>query len=96
MKIVWSIQSQNDLREIRNFIARDAPETAIAYIRRLRGSVSRLRTFPESGNVVEEAGNSKIREIYFGPYRIIYKLSPNQVEILAVFHSARLLDEPQF
>ena len=96
MKVVWSIQSQDDLRKIREFIARDSPDTASAYIRRLKTSVRRLRSFPESGNVVQEVGNPSIREIYFGQYRIIYEVTPHRVEILAVFHSARLLDDAPF
>jgi len=96
MTIVWSVQSQDDLREIRRFIARDAPDTATAYIRRLRKSVRRLRSFPEAGVVVTEAANSRIREIYFGQYRIIYELTSSRIEILTVYHSARLLDETEF
>ncbi|MCI0331901.1 MAG: type II toxin-antitoxin system RelE/ParE family toxin [Planctomycetes bacterium] len=96
MRIVWSFQARDDLREIRKFIGRDAPTTANSYVRRLKSSVDRLRIFPESGNVVREVGSPKIREIYFGQYRIIYELSPNRVEVLTVFHGARLLDETQF
>jgi toxin ParE1/3/4 len=96
MTIVWSVQSQDDLREIRKFIARDAPDTASAYIRRLRKSVSRLRSFPEAGVVVTEAANSRIREIYFGQYRIIYELASSRIDILTVYHSARLLDDTEF
>jgi toxin ParE1/3/4 len=95
MTIVWSVQSQEDLREIRRFIARDAPDTATAYIRRLRKSVNRLRSFPEAGIVVTEAADSRIREIYFGQYRIIYELTSPRIEILTVYHSARLLDETE-
>ena len=96
MTIVWSVQSQDDLREIRRFIARDALDTATAYIRRLRKSVSRLRSFPEAGAGVTEAANSRIREIYFGQYRIIYELTSSRIEMLTVYHSARLLDETEF
>ena len=96
MTIVWSVQSQDDLREIRRFIARDAPDTATAYIRRLRKSVNRLRSFPEAGVVVAEAANSRIREIYFGQYRIIYEITSARIEILTTYHSARLLDETEF
>ena len=93
MRIVWSIQSRDDLREIRKFIARDAPNTAASFVRRLKMSVDRLRRFPESGQIVPEIGNPKIREVIYGSYRIIYELSPNRVEILTVFHGARLLGE---
>ena len=96
MRIIWSIQSREDLREIRKFIARDAPNTAASFVRRLRSSVDRLRVFPESGQVVPEVGDPKIREVIYGAYRIIYELGSNRVEILTVFHSARLLDETEF
>jgi toxin ParE1/3/4 len=96
MKLVWSAQAQSDLREIRKFIARDAPDTATAYIRRLRSSVNRLRSFPGSGVVVTEAAHPSIREVYFGQYRIIYEVTSTRIEILTVFHSARLLDDSHF
>jgi hypothetical protein len=34
-----------------------------------------------------------IREIFFGMYRIIYHVSDDRIEILTVYHGARLLDE---
>jgi plasmid stabilization system protein ParE len=96
MKIISSAQSQRDLRDIRKFIARDAPETASAYIRRLKLAVRRLRSFPYTGSVVRELVNPAIREVYFGQYRLIYEIASDRVEILTVFHGARLLDETQF
>jgi toxin ParE1/3/4 len=96
MKVIWSDQSQNDLREIRKFIARDSPITAKNFIRKLRTSVNRLRSFPEAGQIVQEASNPKTREILFGSYRIIYDCGEHRVEILTVFHGARLLDETDF
>jgi toxin ParE1/3/4 len=95
-KIIWTPQSQKDLCEIRNFIARNAPITATAFIKRLRLSVSRLREFPETGQIVRETGNPIIREVLYGPYRIIYRIDTDRIFILAVFHSARLLDDTSF
>ena len=95
-KVYWTRQSREDLRGIRAFIARDAPATASAFVRRLRESVNRLRTFPESGQVVSELGREDIREVLRGNYRIIYRIHANRVDILTVYHSARLLDETQF
>ena len=60
-KVYWTRQSREDLRGIRAFIARDAPATASAFVRRLLESVNRLRTFPESGQVVSELGNLDVR-----------------------------------
>ncbi len=95
-KVVWTRQAREDAREIKRFIARDAPRTAEAFVRRLKASVDRLKTFPASGAIVSEIGNPNIREIYYGNYRIIYRIKRRRVEILAVYHSARLLDDDAF
>jgi hypothetical protein len=34
-----------------------------------------------------------VREILHGNYRIIYRAGKNLVEVLTVYHAARLLDE---
>ena len=91
-RIYWTRQSQQDLREVRGFISRDAPATASAFVRRLRESVNRLKEFPESGQVVPELERQDIRELLRGSYRIIYRVGHDRIDILAVYHSARLLD----
>ena len=46
IRIYWTKVAQDDLRSIKQHIAVDAPATAIAYIRKLRSSVNRLKTCP--------------------------------------------------
>ena len=92
-RVYWTRQAREDLRAVRAHIASDAPATASAYVRRLRESVSRLREFPHSGQVVREIGREEIREILQGNYRLIYRISDRRVDILTVFHGAQLLDE---
>ncbi len=95
-RICWTRQAREDLRGIRAFIAKDAPATASAFVRRLRESVGRLRPFPHSGQIVPELGRDDIREINRGNYRIIYRVGSSRVDILAVYHAAHLLDETEF
>ena len=92
-KIYWTLQAREDMRAIRAHIARDAPATATAYVRRLRESVGRLRGYPFSGQVVPEIGREEIREILHGNYRLIYRVSKRRVDILTVFHSALILGD---
>ena len=92
-RIRWTRQSREDLRAIRDFIARDAPRTASAYVRRLRQSVERLETFPLIGQVVAELGREDVREVLCGSYRIIYRVGASHIDVLTVFHGARLLHE---
>jgi len=95
-EIFWTRQSRDDLRAVRAHIARDAPATASAFVRRLRESVGRLREFPFSGQIVPEIGREELREIVRGNYRLIYRVSDGRVDILAVYHAARLLDASEF
>ncbi|WP_417733227.1 type II toxin-antitoxin system RelE/ParE family toxin [Rosistilla oblonga] len=92
-KIFWTRQSREDLRSVRDHIARDAPATAMTYVRKLRNSVGRLKQFPFSGEVVPEIGREDLREVLQGNYRIIYRVSERRVDILAVFHSSQIFDE---
>lgn len=92
-RVYWTRQARADLRAIREHIARNAPATARAYVRKLRSKVGRLKQFPFSGEVVPEIGREDLREVLLGNYRIIYRLSESRVDILAVFHGSRIFDE---
>jgi toxin ParE1/3/4 len=67
-------------------------ETAYAQlvVAQLYESVGQLRQFPESGRVVPERGDPSLRELIRPPYRIVYRRHESSVEILTIFHSARL------
>jgi plasmid stabilization system protein ParE len=43
--------------------------------------------------MVPEFEDKLIREVIEGPYRIIYYIKPEQIDVLAVIHGARLLTE---
>jgi plasmid stabilization system protein ParE len=42
---------------------------------------------------VPEFGREDIRELLKGNYRIIYRAAEYRVEILTIYHSARMVDE---
>jgi addiction module RelE/StbE family toxin len=91
--LFWSPQSLNDLESIRAYIAQDSPAYADLVITRLAAAVERLRVFPESGRVVPEHNTPRIREIIVRPYRIVYRRHPDRIEIVTVFHAARLFPD---
>ena len=73
------------------FIARDAPRYANLFADRVFRATDRLAQFPKSGRVVPEIGRDDVREVIVQSYRVIYRLLPEEVEILTVHHGARLL-----
>ena len=88
-RVLWTRPAREDLQEIREFIARDSPHYARLTVTRLVRAVGRLRDHPLSGRIVPELGRSTIREVIKGNFRIVYRVGPETVEILAVVHAAQ-------
>lgn len=82
----------DDIEAIANFIAIDSDYYARMFAANVFETVERLELFPESGRIVPELNRKEIREVIFGNYRIIHRIKEELVEILTVYHSARLLD----
>jgi len=88
-RIVWAPQALDDLEAIRLYISQHSTQYADLVVERIFAAVSRLERHPRSGRIVPEVGNSALREIVFGNYRIVYRLHRDIAEILTVFHGAR-------
>jgi toxin ParE1/3/4 len=90
-KVVWTLRSREDLRNIAVFIARDNSAAALRLGDLIFQRVDSLQNFPELGRIVPERSQPTIREIVVGNYRIVYRVRHEQktVEILRVWHGAR-------
>lgn len=91
--ILWSQRARRDLLEIGDFIARDKPQAAAAWVGKILDAVERTALFPTSGRIVPEIDRSDIREVILENYRIVYQLGETSITVLTVFESHRLLDE---
>ncbi len=90
MKVEWSPLAIKRVEDIARYIARDNPNAAATWVTELFDVVERLTEFPESGRMVPEVGVRRIREVIFGPYRVIYSMK-EKVEILTVRRGSQLL-----
>lgn len=90
-QVSWTDQALDDLDSICLFIARDAPRYSELFAERVFRATDRLGDFPRSGRMVPEVGREDIREFIVQGYRIIYRVLADEVEILTVYHGARLL-----
>ena len=89
MNVVWTSGAKQDLREIHQYVAQDSESEAQRLVDRLVKASERLESFPFSGRVVPEYAENRVREIVAPPYRLIYALLADRVDVLAVVHSAR-------
>lgn len=90
-RITWTQQALDDLEAVCLFIARDAPQYAQVFAARVFRATDRLAAFPRMGRIVPEIARDDLREVIVQSYRIIYRLLPDEVEILTVHHGARPL-----
>jgi len=89
-EIRWTPQASDDLEAIAQFISIDSPHYASLFVADVLEAVERLATFPDSGRIVPELNETSTREIILGNYRIVYRALYTSVEILTVYHCARL------
>jgi plasmid stabilization system protein ParE len=90
-KIRWTEKASSNLEGIFEYISRDSKWYAARYVKALIRATKRLETMPRSGRIVPELEDPELREVIYGNYRIVYRVSEvdGDVEILAVVHGAR-------
>ncbi|HXV68156.1 MAG TPA: type II toxin-antitoxin system RelE/ParE family toxin [Nitrospira sp.] len=89
--VKWTRQAAEDVEAIKAYVARDSERYASLLAERLVAAVGRLELFPQSGRVVPEVGDESLREVLYGNYRLVYRLHAESVEVITVYHAARLL-----
>ncbi|MCX9015104.1 MAG: type II toxin-antitoxin system RelE/ParE family toxin [Candidatus Methanoperedens sp.] len=93
--LVWSPKAVDELEAICNYIAIDSEYYAHVFAKGVIEVVERLEMFPESGRTVPEYEQEDIREVIFQSYRVVYRVKPDVVEIVAIVHGARLIGSLQ-
>jgi plasmid stabilization system protein ParE len=91
MTVHWTETAIAHLRAIRDYVARNSPGYAQALADRITRRSEKLADMPLLGAEVPEYADESIREVLEHPYRIIYRVIPDRIEILAVIHGARQL-----
>ncbi|MHB9098642.1 MAG: type II toxin-antitoxin system RelE/ParE family toxin [Syntrophales bacterium] len=95
-KIHWANVAENDLIEIIEYISIDSPADALKILRKIKKMASSLHSLPERGRVVPELQDQGIhiyREIVIPPWRIIYRISDNDVYVLTVVDARRNVED---
>ena len=92
LPIRWSPKAAHQLEAIVEYIAQDSERYATIFARRILQIVRAIPAYPTAGRVVPEYSDENLREKFHLGYRIVYRLTPNAVEIVAICHGARLID----
>ena len=92
LEIKWSPEAIEDVESIAEFIARDSEYYARAVVTEIFLASRNISEFPLIGRVVPEIGDENIRERFIYSYRLVYRVKPDLIIILAVIHGKRLLE----
>ena len=90
MNVHWTDEAAIHLERIHDYIAHDSPEYALRFVDRLTRRSEQIAAFPKSGLVVPEIDDPDLREVIEGPYRMIYRILRDGVDVVAILHSSRL------
>jgi len=91
--VLLTNDTARDLDELYDYIAlHDAPRKADYILEQIEKAFSKLSEFPERGAYPKELlalGIREYREIFFKPYRIIYRVMDKNVYVLLVVDGRR-------
>lgn len=88
MKVHWTDTAEAHLDAIYTYIAQDSKTYALRTVDRMTRRSQQIGAFPLSGRKVPEYEMDQIREVFSGPYRIIYHIKPDQIDVIAVIHGS--------
>lgn len=85
----WLRRAERDLDEVEAYIAQDNPRAAVETVLAIMAAVEQLDQFPGLGRPGRVAGTRELVVEGF-PYIVPYRKKGKDVEILRVYHVARL------
>src|SRR4051812_23870954 len=88
-RVVWSTVARTQLDEAIGFVAKFSTKAALELLDEEDAAASSLATLSERGRIVPEAELANVREIFVRRYRLIYRVHPERVTVVAFIHSAR-------
>ncbi len=93
MKVYWTPDARARLKEIERYIAKEnsqavARDMALRIVRRV---LSLEEGPPILGKRMPQYVGQDVRELYERPYRVIFRVMPERIEVLTVMHYRQLL-----
>lgn len=95
-KVIWSNVAEEDLKNIIEYIADEDVLNAQNIFKKIKKKASNLYLFPSRGRIVPELkdqGITQYRELSIPAWKVIYKISEKDVDVLCVFDSRRNIED---
>jgi toxin ParE1/3/4 len=94
LRVRFTPSARLQFLEALSYIHKDKPSAARKFRDKAEKLLRRLEKFPESGLLIPEFPDLPHREVMIKPYRFFYRVEKRTVWIVAVWHIAQMVDEP--
>lgn len=95
--IIWSQDASDDLFDIIDYIKNKSGKIMAHDIyTRIINQIESIDSFPESGRIIPELmaiGIRDLRELIESPWRILYRITSNEIQIISVIDGKRNVEE---
>lgn len=95
-KVLLTASAARDLKELDAYITEnDSPAAAENVLGKIEEAVATLSEFPERGTYPQESsslGVHEYREVFFKPYRIVYRVSKHTVYVYLIADGRRNME----
>jgi toxin ParE1/3/4 len=88
MKIRWMPLAEQDLEAAYEYVRQDNPRAASRLVARIFRAVEMLGKYPSAGHPGRVTATRELT-ISPTPYIVVYRLSGDEIQILAILHGAR-------
>lgn len=89
LEVVWAEAAIVDLELAAAYIARDSPGYASVLVKEAKAAAISLESLAKRGRVVPEISDGRVRELFVCNYRLIYRVLPGVVHVIAFIHGSR-------
>ena len=89
MKIVFSPSAEVDLAEIVEYLTAEYPALVDSVRRRIEITLKNLAAWPEIHRTVTQRSSVRVVPLVRYPYRIFYRVTPDTIEIVRIYHTSR-------
>lgn len=87
MKVIWTLEAEQDRFDVWNYIATDNPNAAVRMDELFSDAATRLGAHPNLGKPGKISGTREL--IPHENYRLVYEIENQAVWILALVHTSR-------
>jgi toxin ParE1/3/4 len=89
MTVEWTEAATAQVIAIRDYLLRSSSAYAQVVADRIVKATEVLERLPYAGAEVPEYGDESLREVFEHPYRILYRIDGERIQVVAVIHSSR-------